>query len=419
MSFFSRSKLYFALSLLLIFSASFAFFTIPRLQTRAAGSSLQLSTKTGAVQATTAVTCGAWNIVTSPNPGVGYARLSGVSAIKTNDVWAVGSYLWTVINQVQYYQTLIEHWDGTSWSVVPSPNVGSGNNFLDGVAALSAKNVWAVGSYYLQNQGPARTLIEHWDGTSWSIVPSPNVGTSDNALKAITRIPGTSQLWAVGFYATPLQGNQKALIERWNGTSWSIVPSPKTGTPQSPLLGVTAIDASNAWAVGGQGGSYFQTLIEHWDGTGWSIVPSLNSDDNDFLNAVTRIPGTDQIWATGYVSPRNGYEKTQTEHWNGGSWSIVASPNAGSFNNVLGAVAAISARNVWAVGNYDGNNGGTPALIEHWDGMSWSVVTSPILSGSSGNLLASITRVPGTTQLWAVGATTGINPSQTLIEFYC
>ena len=196
-----------------------------------------------------------------------------------------------------------------------------------------------------------------------------------------------------------------------------MVPSPKTGTPQSPLLGVTAIDTSNAWVVGEQGGSYFQTLIEHWDGTGWSIVPSLNSDDNDFLTSVTRIPGTDQIWATGYVSPRNGYDKTQTEHWNGASWSIVSSPNAGSFNNVLGAVTAISARNVWAVGNYDENNGNTQALIEHWDGMSWSVVTSPIPSGSTGNLLGSITRVPGTTQLGAVGYSG--YPDQTLIEFYC
>jgi hypothetical protein len=417
MSFFSRSKFYLVLSLLVISSACLALLTIPRLGTRAADSSLKLSMKPGAVHTTSAVTCGVWNIVSSPSPGVGNASLSGVSAINTNDVWAFGSYVWTVINQVQYYQTLIEHWDGTSWSVVPSPNVGSGNNFLGGAAAISAKNVWAVGSYYPQNQGPAQTLIEHWDGTSWSVVPSPNVGLSDNALRTVTRIPGTNQLWAVGFYTTLRQGNDKALIERWDGTSWSVVPTPKTGTALSYLDGVTAIDASNAWAAGGQGGSNSQTLIEHWDGTSWSIVPSLNSDDNDALTSVTRIPGTDQIWSTGYASHRGGYDKTQTEHWNGASWSIVASPNVGSYNNVLGATVAISARNVWAVGNYDENNGNTQALIEHWDGMSWSVVTSPP-SGSSGNLLGSITRIPGTTQLWAVGDTFN-GPAQTLIEFYC
>jgi hypothetical protein len=365
MSFFSRSKFYLVLSFLVISSACLALLTIPRLGTRAADSSLKLSMKPGAVHATSAVTCGAWNIVSSPSPGVGNASLSGVSAINTNDVWAFGSYVWTVINQVQYYQT----------------------------------------------------LIEHWDGTSWSVVPSPNVGLSDNALRTVTRIPGTNQLWAVGFYTTLRQGNDKALIERWDGTSWSVVPTPKTGTALSYLDGVTAIDASNAWAAGGQGGSNSQTLIEHWDGTSWSIVPSLNSDDNDALTSVTRIPGTDQIWSTGYASHRGGYDKTQTEHWNGASWSIVASPNIGSYNNVLGATVAISARNVWAVGNYDENNGNTQALIEHWDGMSWSVVTSPP-SGSSGNLLGSITRVPGTTQLWAVGDTFN-GPAQTLIEFYC
>ena len=44
--------------------------------------------------------------------------------------------------------TLVEHWDGTTWSVVNSPNVTTDGNQLGGVVALATGNVWAVGSYY-------------------------------------------------------------------------------------------------------------------------------------------------------------------------------------------------------------------------------------------------------------------------------
>jgi hypothetical protein len=48
--------------------------------------------------------------------------------------------------------TLIEHFDGTSWAVVPSPNVGPNSanqsNGLLGLTANSANNIWAFGSYF-------------------------------------------------------------------------------------------------------------------------------------------------------------------------------------------------------------------------------------------------------------------------------
>src|SRR5438874_12531466 len=77
--------------------------------------------------------------------------------------------------------TLILHWDGTTWSLVGSPNVALYNQ-LRAVSAESAQNVWAVGYYYVPQRGQ-QTLIEHWDGTAWSVVPSPNVGVHDNLLE--------------------------------------------------------------------------------------------------------------------------------------------------------------------------------------------------------------------------------------------
>ena len=98
---------------------------------------------------------------------------------------------------------MIEHWNGTSWSVVKSPNVGSDSdgNVLSGVAAVSASNIWAVGSY---SKG---SLIEHWNGTSWSVVKSPNVGSQFNYLSGVAAV-SASNIWAVGDYkssASPYQ----------------------------------------------------------------------------------------------------------------------------------------------------------------------------------------------------------------------
>ena len=81
------------------------------------------------------------------------------------------------------------------------PNPGLGNR-LQGVAAISITNVWAVG--YTSDGGLSQTLVEHWDGNSWSVIPSPNVPDQHNSLTAVTSVPGSpNELWAVG-RASPL-----------------------------------------------------------------------------------------------------------------------------------------------------------------------------------------------------------------------
>src|SRR5258707_68301 len=71
-------------------------------------------------------------------------------------------------------KTLIEHWDGAHWSVVHSPNIGTSANGLSAVTAFSSSDIWAVGEDSNGKVG-ARTLIEHWNGKQWSVVQSPSV----------------------------------------------------------------------------------------------------------------------------------------------------------------------------------------------------------------------------------------------------
>lgn len=105
------------------------------------------------------------------------------------------------MNSSTVNQSIVEHWDGTSWSVVPNEHPG-GFHELTGIAAVSSADVWAVGS------GTTQPLIEHWNGTSWSIVPSPAVSGRLTALAVFS----ASDVWAVG-YAT----GGVTLIENWDG----------------------------------------------------------------------------------------------------------------------------------------------------------------------------------------------------------
>ena len=292
-----------------------------------------------------------------------------------------------------------------SWAGLQPSNPSSSANFLIGVATLSSCDAWAVGSY--RDGNVPQTLIEHWDGTSWSRVASPNPGGSAKPSQ-LSRLVATSSTnaWAVGGFSDGTA--DQTLIEHWNGTSWSQVASPNPGgrTHENFLDDVSATSSTNAWAVGSFfDGTAGQTLIEHWNGTSWSQVASPNPGGSAKPNSLNRVVATSSTnaWAVGSFFDGTAGQ-TLIEHWNGTSWSRVASPNPGgpSHDNGLAGVSAISSTDAWAVGSFfDGTAGQT--LIEHWDGTSWSRVASPNPGGSShSNALVGVAAT-STTNAWAVG----------------
>ncbi|HEY5988780.1 MAG TPA: hypothetical protein VIV12_20730, partial [Streptosporangiaceae bacterium] len=228
----------------------------------------------------------------APNSPPDY-RFNGVAVLSRCNAWAVGSY-----SGPTSYQTLIDHWNGSEWKQVASPNPGSERNQLVAVAAVSASNAWAVGSY--APAGADQTLILHWNGTVWKHVASPSPAAPDNPsyLDGVAAV-SSRNAWAVGSYYSPTAQANKTLILHWNGTAWKKMASPNPGAGSNVLNGVTAISASNAWAVG-------------------------------------------ELWNS------SGTAQTLVLHWNGIAWKKVASPNPGSIGNELNGVTAISGSNAWA-----------------------------------------------------------------------
>lgn len=171
-------------------------------------------------------------------------------------------------------RTLIEHWDGVSWSIVKSPNSVVGG-YLMSVACTSTIDCFAVG---WDNWDPGATLIEHWNGSTWSIVPSPTRG-HDGSLSSVACTSATSCM-AVGEYDEP--GSSHSLAERWNGLAWSVLipaePDWRTASGierpaiNSELTGIACLGVTTCTAVGfWNGGTRASPLIEHWNGTQWSI----------------------------------------------------------------------------------------------------------------------------------------------------
>ncbi len=309
-----------------------------------------------------------------------------------------------------------------AWSVISSPNVAGYSSILYGVTALSVNNVWAVGYYQNASGTFALTLIEHWNGTKWSIVPSPNAaGAMYSILNSVVAL-SANNIWAVGYslYPPPSSGGSsydRTLVEHWNGTRWRVVSSPNPVSSTSIFTGITASSLNNAWAVGYYAGG---TLIEHWNGTSWSIIPSPSPGSNgSFLNGVATISAS-LVRAAGYYQDTNGSQPL-IENWDGTTWSIVPSPPAvGSVYNVLNGITALSANNNWAVGYFiNASSGIYQTLTEQWNGTIWNVVPSPNI-GTGHNRLTAVTHVPGTNKTWAVGYYNGATIAyQTLIEFYC
>jgi hypothetical protein len=214
--------------------------------------------------------------------------------------------------------TLVERWNGTAWSVVSSPNQGTSNNNLTGVGVVSATDVWVVGTYYTDTTSIAQTLVERWDGTAWSVVDSPNQGTSYNYLSGVGAV-SANDVWAVGSYYNG--STNHTLVEHWDGSAWSVVDSPNQGTGYNYLGGVGVVSANDVWAVGSYYNGYpdpYQTLVEHWNGTAWSIVSSPNpgtSYDELFGVAANRASGSaNDVWAVGYYSS-GGVGRTLVERY--------------------------------------------------------------------------------------------------------
>jgi hypothetical protein len=318
-----------------------------------------------------------------------------VAAAASNDVWEVGS-----ASTSDGDTNLIEHWDGTSWSVAPNvPSPGTQDQ-LAAVAADSSTDAWAVGDF-VDTTGTVQSQILHWDGSTWARQAVPSLGTGTNELTAVHAV-SASDVYAVGF--ADLGSRTGNVVLHWDGTSWSEATVPSPGSTGNGLLGVTATSASDVWAAGFQSnGNGLGSTILHWNGSGWSAVSNLPSPGtSNSLTAVSAVPGGDDAWAAGRFEDSSGTTHPYFLHRDGTAWNQVPSVDPGSSVNVISSVQEISATDAWAAGTAFDSTNGDKTLVERWNGTSWSQVSSAS-PGVSNGFSALTAAAPA--DVWAAGST--------------
>ena len=337
-----------------------------------------------------------WNIITTPATGSS-TLLMDTACANAWDCWAVGGSFPSLGNNSQP-GAFAERWNGSAWSVGPkvAPD-GTDASLLWGVTCVTGSDCWAVGAEQPDGAQAPVTMAEHWNGSVWSVVPTPDVS---GYLLSVTCADSTN-CWAVG---TSLDSKQNALhgiIYQWNGSQWSQATPQSSGQSFDQFNSVTCASPSDCWAVGLAGPNQIQygflpgvvpnvagsaAFVEQWNGSKWSMVatPGATSPVGQILSGVT-CAGPSDCWAVGSTMDKSGNPtNTLIDRWNGSAWTTTASPNPPSAGNTLSAVTCSDASDCWATGatnvisGNNNNNGGQPSpFIEAFNGSAWSVEPTP------------------------------------------
>lgn len=302
-----------------------------------------------------------WSMQDGANLTTSYAGImNGVACASASSCVAVGRQF----TRDGSYRTLVERWDGTSWTVQPAPSPSltpppGGTTFAElmDVACPAANECFAVGRSQ-DAEAQDQPLLERWDGTSWTIQPTP---AQTGALSSIS-CTSPSACTVVG----------AATAMRWDGSTWTVqTPASPAGARGISLSGVSCTSATSCTATGRYSDSQtnYRALAEHWDGTSWAVQPTVEPSGST-LTILTDVSCTSDASCTAVGFYVTNTFSTVVERWDGTSWTIQPSPNrpgSESGNRLLG-VSCASATACVAVGE--------PGSIEQWDGTSWTLQTS-------------------------------------------
>jgi hypothetical protein len=365
-----------------------------------------------------------WHLVAAPPaPGPWDNILTNVDVVSSKDAWFTGFS--APYAQRTFYlaasQTAMFRWNGEAVSSVPSPATGFAPDLQNAGLDLtldSPTDGW-LGAGSTTGGSPALRLHDgRW--TPVPTAPAPAAGPSSTIIMSDATSISPTDAWAVGYFGHSQVGEGEfgtAMIEHWDGTQWTVVTTPSPPDPDSRLLALTAVSPSDIWAVGWQGSSNSYTntipLVEHFDGSAWQLVTAPvpgGSGTSVYPEAISGT-GPGDIWMAGVVSP-NGIGGVGTgstsfvEHWNGAAWSLATASLPGAISTH--SLYAASPTDVWATQTTDAGIG---TSFLHFDGHSWTAVPFPGPQEYGVSYTYFAISGSGPDDVWAVGTeTTGAVP---------
>jgi hypothetical protein len=325
-------------------------------------------------------------------PGISRVFLRSIEAIAPNDIWAVGDMRDASFDQF----SLTLHFDGTSWTRVPSPQpnntVGDTNIMVHDVDAVRSDLVYAVGAYE-RMINVFDTLVLRWDGTQWQKILSPGrsaFGANGFLFEAVSAI-SENDVWFGGQSAACVRGS--GYMVHYDGSRFTEYCIAGSSLGATRVRAIDALAPDDVWAVGGSGGTASaigKSYVIHWDGSSWTHMSPPQLGFGEVLRAVEAISPND-VWAVGKYD-NVGVATPLFWHWDGSSWTQHAGP---AFARDLFAFAS---DDLYAIGGGD---------LMHWNGSGWSIIDQIDPTFRSVNM-AGIDAV-GPCQLVLAGSTSSPN----------
>jgi hypothetical protein len=312
------------------------------------------------------------------------------------------------------------------WVIEPVPVTPTDAGVLSAVSCLPDGTCTAVGNAGGDEEF-INSLIEHWDGTTWTQVPSPNVrgSRSDTILTAVSCSDDNDCL-AVGYFvastATNVAVDSYAAV--WNGTTWAAAVPPHVGDKDSSssLSGVSCLAPDDCEAVGGfQAGNVIaesRPIALLWNGSAWVRQPVANpqAENGSNLSAVDCTSATSCV-AVGNYAYADIANAVFAEQWNGGGWSLDKQANPGGNDvNIDSGVSCRSVTHCVSVGQWMTVRGASEPLVERSTGRNWQQVSVP--APDTDDPLNAVD-CDGPATCFAVGssaATISGSPAQTFVE---
>jgi hypothetical protein len=266
----------------------------------------------------------AWDTLMAGNQLYNGLQLTDVDPIAADDVWTVG---------FSYGGASSLHWDGSSWTEVPAAKGFAGAVFL-GVAGVSPTDLWVVGKATAAG-GYDIPIAQRSDGSRWSAVPVPQPAGIAAGLRDVSA-SGPGSAWAVG-WSVDDQKVFRPLVEHWDGSRWSIqgIPEPST---DALLSGVVAVGPDDVWAVGWSwNGDATTSLVLHWNGQTWSRV-TLPAGPGGTAKLATVTAQGDAVAVAGQGPDEQGILQPVVLRLEGTTWTDHATPvdpSGGGFQGLM------------------------------------------------------------------------------------
>lgn len=301
-------------------------------------------------------------------------QTSGLSALKTQRLAAKPAAI----------SMLAERWDGTRWRIVRTPSpAGSPTNFLNAVTCSSRRACTAVGSVVAGKI--TVPVVERWNGSRWSIVKTPHPPKAVSSSLEGVSCPTSRECIAVGgeFNA---HGVISGFAERWNGSRWTLSGEFRPSA-SATLDSVSCSSARQCTAVGSsQTKTAAFTLAERWTAGRWhrQVTPG-----GGVLFSVS-CPAFSDCTAVGTRPTRNFQEAVLAMRWNGKKWRTQPAPEPqGSTDGLLLGVSCPTATSCEAAG-WSVVTAMPVTVADRWNGRKWTLEPTPSLTGTVQHTFASV-----------------------------